>query len=339
MMRRRLREFLLRIARILSRRVRDERTGEDLGRVLVLSPVFGSWFIGELRRYVRPVFRADRKIFYWWANLGFATWPECDFPRLPCRNPPPSRGKIAWVLLVHNPPEIVAGILDYWEKQGISPEAILVVHGGAEADFREMVAPRKVYVGDPLLRTRNHPLEKQSYRAVFACACEALSREEFDFVCFAEYDHLPLVPDWGERMLRLREEKDADVLFHHLMRVDGTNAPHYRHHLSDPSFASGPWRRISRRDDPLMVLNALPSGSLWSRAAFEHVANSKLECPVYLEMDLPSSAHHLGFRVMDFGPQNAFVHVGRQPAEGMDAMRAAGAWSLHPVKNLLTATK
>jgi hypothetical protein len=54
---------------------------------------------------------------------------------------------------------------------------------------------------------------------------------------------------------------------------------------------------------------------------------------IYLELYLPTLAHHLGFRVRDLPAQSPFVQVFHDLESKMDAARQAGAWGVHPVKN------
>ena len=55
---------------------------------------------------------------------------------------------------------------------------------------------------------------------------------------------------------------------------------------------------------------------------------------MYLEILLPTLAHHLGFRVRDFKDQNQFVrHIGEMITRVAEA-RLAGAWTIHPIKGV-----
>jgi len=76
------------------------------------------------------------------------------------------------------------------------------------------------------------------------------------------------------------------------------------------------------------------SGSFWTREAFEAVAAQAEPMPIYLELDLPTLAHHLGFRVRDLPDQNQFVCVRPDRTEEREIARRKGAWALHPVKYL-----
>lgn len=372
-----LKSLLRSIIAVLGRQVRDERTGEVLGKALVLSLGGRAWLIGLHHPYVRPVFLPESRVKYGRHRIGFATHPPVDYPRLvspsaillpdspspsflrhlplapaspssdisAIRYPPSAipHSPILWAILVHQPPEECRSILDCWLKLGFDPSHILLVHGGAKADFDRLDHENAVFVPDENLRTVCHPVEKQSYAGPMRETARWMSDRPFSRVCLVEYDHIPLVPDWGRRLEVFRLQDDADVLFHHLVRVDGTNAPHYLYHLSDPRFR-GAWESTSIREDPHVVLNSLATGSFWTREAFDAVAHSlnppsairhsssAAGRPIYLEMDLPTTAHHLGFRVRDMGEQNAFATITPRTRADCEPACAQGAWSLHPVK-------
>ena len=236
------------------------------------------------------------------------------------------------LLLVHQSPEFVTKVLESWS---VSAEAadILLAHGGDEAAFATLAAPNKVFIADPRLRTKDHPRERQSYSGVFAAASAWMHGRDFTHVFFAEFDHLPLVPDLSAQLLgRMREEK-ADVLGHALRRVDDTGSHHYLYHAREPRFHEH-WERITRRADGRVVLTMLGTGSFWTREAFAAVAAAGEPFPMYLEIFLPTLAHHLGFRVRDLKEQNRFVrHLGDM-ADRMAEARQAGAWTIHPVKRV-----
>jgi hypothetical protein len=165
-------------------------------------------------------------------------------------------------------------------------------------------------------------------------AARWLEQRDYDYVCFVEQDHIPLISNWADRLLERRERERADVLFHCLCRVDGTTSPHYKYHLSDPAFATA-WESLSRRDEKGTILNCIGTGSFWRRDAFIDVGNASLPTPVYLEMSMPTTAHHLGYRVRDFEEQNPFIAYGG--AESPDELLAAqkrGGWSAHKVKDI-----
>lgn len=159
------------------------------------------------------------------------------------------------------------------------------------------------------------------------------TRPQFEYVYLTEYDHVPLVPDLHERMLERASSEKADVLAHHLHRIEGTNHPHYLFHSSEERFHRY-FESISAREDKRVILSMLPTGSFWSREAFEAVASREEPIPVYVELYLPTLAHHLGYRVRELPEQNPFVLASGDRVREIDSARAAGAWTLHPVKML-----
>ena len=118
----------------------------------------------------------------------------------------------------------------------------------------------------------------------------------------------------------------------HLRRVEETNCAHYLYHASDPEFFAF-WRKITCRRRSRVVLSMLATGSFWTREAFEAVAECEEPHPMYIEIFLPTAAHHLGFRIRDLASQRTFAqHIGDWLPRLAEA-RAAGAWAVHPAKN------
>lgn len=219
-----------------------------------------------------------------------------------------------------------------WWSRCVDPASILVVHGGRAKDFADVQHGAKVHVADARLSTRDHQREKQGYGAVWRAAAEWLRGRECTHVHFAEYDHLPLVYDLNARQLRHLISQKADVLGYHARRVDRTSHGHWEYHAADPLFAEQ-WRRISRREDPSVVLSMFGSGSFWTTEAFCAVAAVEEITPVYLELFLPTAAHHLGFRVRGFPKeQNPWVQNLGDFTGQIESARDAGAWTVHPVK-------
>ena len=82
----------------------------------------------------------------------------------------------------------------------------------------------------------------------------------------------------------------------------------------------------------------LGTGSVWTREAFLAVAAVPEPFPIYLELWLPTVAHHLGFRVRPFQGEAATGHVrnlGVFSVRETERARRAGAWTAHPVKRLV----
>ncbi len=239
------------------------------------------------------------------------------------------------LLLTHQSPSAVARMLAWW-RDCCPLEDVLLVFGGDEKTFAGLEHPYKVRVDDPRLRTLRHSRERQSYTAIFREASRWLAGRDFTHVHFAEYDQIPLVPDLAARQLARLDEERADVLTFQLARVDGTNQPHWLYHKALPGFLSF-WREISVREDKGVVLSMFGGGSFWTRAAFDAVAAHGPEpLPIFLELYLPTLAHHLGYRLRDWGEQNRFISSLGNFVDRIDQSRREGAWTLHPVKTLWT---
>ena len=330
-----LKKTALWLLRLLGREFRDERTGHSLGRACVLPSPMDPSVVG-LPHAVRPVFLPERTTKYTRHRLGFATHEEPDYPSRHEAAGTVDPDRLLWAILVHQSPAEVTGLLRYWEKLGYSQDRILFVHAGKRDDFEALSALNKVFVEDREIRTTFHPMEKQSYGGALREIAGWLTTERgsrFEAVALVEYDHLPLIPDWGTRLCAGLEEEQADLLCHHLVRVDGTNASHYLYHLSDARFEDL-WKGFSLREEKKLFLNAIMTGSVWRRVTLEAVAARKESFPVYLELYLPSLAHHLGFRVRGHGEQDRFVQVVPMAEPFSPKWRESGAWSLHQVKSV-----
>jgi hypothetical protein len=334
-MHRTLKKILLWIASRLGGEVVDVRTGKSLGKALCLSGPWGIRMIG-LPHAVRMVFLPEDTTRYTNHRLGFSTHPEPDYPSLHRVDQIMTResaGPILWVILVHQNPESVNVLHGYWNSLGYSPEGILFVHAGKRSDYENLQVPNKVFVEDEGIRTVRHPLQKQSYAGVFREVSSWMEGRDFGSVALVEYDHLPLIADWGDKLRAHMDGERADVLCHHLTRVDGTNASHYLYHLHDPRFSTL-FNHFSVREDRQVVFNAILTGSFWRRIAFDAVAARPDPFPVYLELYLPSVAHHLGFRVRGFGDQDRYVQVVPMEEPFSEKWTVQGAWSIHQVKSL-----
>ena len=234
------------------------------------------------------------------------------------------------LLLTHRPPAEVAAMLEVWSAMA-SPETLFVAYGGPPESFQRITHPHKALIDSPRLKTRDHQREKQSYAEVLSAAAAWMKGRDFAHVHFVEYDQFPLVPDLDARQLAFLKAENADVLGFRLRRVDDTHYANYLYHAADPRFHAH-WESISTRRDRRAVLRMTGTGSFWTRAAFDAVAARPEPFAVYLEIYLPTLAHHLGFRVRDWGEQNRFVHHLGDFTGEIETARKAGAWTLHPVK-------
>ena len=243
-------------------------------------------------------------------------------------------GRALNLILSHQPARAVDKMIAWW-KNCVQKDTILIAYGGTKVEFEAITHEQKVLVDDPQLRTRDHQREFQSYTRLFQMAGEFLrsSNRDFNFVHFAEYDHVPLASDLNDRQIERAKAESADVLAYHGHRVDGTSNPHFLYHVANPAFVSY-WSNITVRSDPDVVLSMFGSGSFWTTEAFRAVAAMEEPFPMYMEIYLPTLAHHLGFRVRDLTEQNRFVRAVANEIDSIDKARAQGAWTLHPVKRL-----
>jgi hypothetical protein len=241
------------------------------------------------------------------------------------------------IILSHQPRLELDRVLSWWSSYA-RRENILVAYGGTELEFNSLSDVQRIFVPDPRLRVRDLQREKQSYGGIFRAAAHWLAEHDdpFTHVYFAEFDHVPIVPDFTARLLERIKMDNADVLAHGLHRVDGTSNVHYLYHLADPAFLNF-WRRISIRAEKEAVLKFVATGSLWTREAFLAVAAQKEEVAGYLEVYLPTVAHHLGFRVRGFREQDQCVSTMPIKDLSLERARAMGCWTVHPVKTLPVA--
>jgi hypothetical protein len=238
------------------------------------------------------------------------------------------------VVLCHESAAEVDQLAGYWTSL-LGHERLLIAYGGPRESFELIQFASKVFIDDCRLRTRDHQREGQSYTAVFKEVSEQLRRnsERIEFVTLFEFDHLPLVQGLNALQLERMKAEQADVMAHHLSRVDGTSHPHYLYYAANAEFARF-FSAISIRSNPHVVLSMFGTGSCWKRDAFEAVAERTEPFPIYFEVYLPTVAHHLGFRLRDFVGQDDFVsNLGDRSSE-ITSAREQGAWALHPVKNL-----
>ena len=240
--------------------------------------------------------------------------------------------QVRTILLTHQTPECVERMLRYWDR--ITPRhAVFVAFGGSKEDFASLTHPHRAFIDSPRLKTRDHQREKQSYAPVFQAASEWLKSQDCRFVNFMEYDHVPLVKDFHQRMISFIDKEKCGLAGFHVAQIDGSSNVHYLNHIADPFFLRF-WEKVSIRPDKRVVLTMFGSGSFWRKDTFEDVANLTEEIPIYLELFQPTAAHHLGFRVRSFREQSRFVLNVGEFEDQLDSLRTQGAWSAHPVKKL-----
>lgn len=238
---------------------------------------------------------------------------------------------VATVLLTHEKSAAVSAMCDYWQKHD-PDQRIVVAYGGSKEDFASLKVANSAFVDDPWLRTKDHPRERQSYLGVFQAVLPTIREWGATHVHVAEYDEIPLVHGMSARLLEVLRNEHADVIGHRLDQVEETNHPHYTFHQFNPAFHAY-WEEISRRDEKGTVLSMLGCGSFWTWEAFEGVASLSPPLRIYLELMLPTAAHHLGFRVRPITGHDEFMAPERlKTSDEFESYRKQGAWRVHPVK-------
>lgn len=237
----------------------------------------------------------------------------------------------ALLLLTHEDSLRVERMVDYW-RETTHPSVIVVAYGGTRGEFDKLEC-RKVFIEDPRLRTRDHQREQQSYTSVLRSALEEIADDEWDWLYLAEYDMLPLDKQLFEKLENHARSENADLLGHRMWRIDDTLHPHYANQLRTSKWMD--WiASISKRTDPKVVLSCMGCGQFWHRDALQDVIAEGEPEPAYLELQLPTVAHHLGYRVRGLKHQDQFIsnHVFINASANM--IRDTGAWVMHPLKNL-----
>lgn len=238
------------------------------------------------------------------------------------------------VLLSHQPRGALEQVLSWWSRY-TSLDDLLLTYGGPKEEFDKLPDIARVFVSDPRLRV-DKTREKQNYDGVFRAAAQwVLEKPErsYSHIYFTEFDHLPLISNLAERLLERLGEEQADVLGHGVSRVDNTSNVLYLYHLADARFEDF-WRRTSVRQDHSVVLRMLVTGSFWTRSAFLDVGKHEPDIPMYLELYLPTMAHHLGYRVREFRDQSKCVSPAPRPHFSISMARQMGCWTVHPVKTI-----
>lgn len=241
--------------------------------------------------------------------------------------------KIVTILLTHQTHAEVCRMLSYWQEMDAEQEFI-IAHGG-DLDRPDSFDGYWVKITDPMLRTKDHPRERQSYLGVFQALAPLIAQLEATHVHLAEYDEIPLIRDLNQKLLDWMSQERCDVLGHRLVRVDQSSHPHYLDHQKDSAFDRY-WQSIGVRDDATITLSMLGCGSFWKHEAFQAVASLQPSMRMYLELFLPTAAHHLGYRVRPMpSQQDVFMAPEKPKSPGeLERYRELGAWRLHPVKHM-----
>jgi N-acetylglucosaminyldiphosphoundecaprenol N-acetyl-beta-D-mannosaminyltransferase len=331
-----LRHYGLKVIDLFSSDILDCMTGEKLGRGLVIGWGQSPLVLGHpgLPPLI-PKFLPQRRLTYWKQRVGFTTHPAPDYRRL--ESLPPAVGnqaapRVMNLVLTHEGGEVVTRLREWWCR--VCPEEdFWIVFGGSREAYDRIDYVRKVFISDPGLRKEDNQRGKQSYAGIFKEMLPVVEQERPDYLYLCEYDQLPLVDDLNVRQVQAVRREGADVMGHWLHRVDGTGHYHTLYHEADPRFFPF-WEAVSKREDPKVILSMFGSGSFWSREAFEAVARQTQGIECYLEIYLPTLAHHLGFRVRKWKEEDHLISNLPSPMLTLDEAKKKGCWTVHPVKRL-----
>ena len=328
-----LRNAFLRLVDLLSREIFDLEDGLPLGRALLFGQGGGVRVIGhEGLPPLIPRFIPQERLTYWKQSIGFTTPPRPDFPRLegvPAA-PLPSTPRVLNVVLTHLDGELLVRTKERW-RDVCREEDLWIAFGGKQRNFRNLGKERSVFIGDAGLRREDNQREKQSYTGIFRAMAPVVERERPDYIYLCEYDHVPLRSDLNALQVAEITAEGADVMGHWLYRVDGTSHYHMLYHQSDPGFLRY-WQSVSRREEKGVVLSMFGSGSLWSREAFLAIASRTQQIPCYLELYLPTLAHHLGYRVRCWDESRHMISNLPSRKWTIDEAMNRDCLTIHPVK-------
>ena len=316
----------------LSKDIRDCETGEILGRGFFLGWGAAIWLIGYSGSPLIPKFLPQRRLTYWKQSIGFTTTEKPDFPRMDrvgCE-PFPASPRVLNLVLTHLDGEHLVRLRQRWA--GVCREEDLwIAFGGEKSRYGSLGLERKVFVDEGGLKRMDNQREMQSYTGIFRAMAPVIERERPDFIYLCEYDHLPLRPDLKALQVAEIIAERADVMGHFLGRIDGTGHPHYLQHSADPDFHRY-WESVSLRENKQVVLTMFGSGSFWSREAFLAISKQEQKIPCYVELYLPTMAHHLGFRVRCWDETRHMISNLPSRKWTIEAARNRSFLSIHPVK-------
>lgn len=312
--------FVRWMARVFGSWVRNEATGEKIGKALIF-PWRGRVYVLGLEKELRPVPARTETIRYWRQSIGFALHdPVATERSRAAQSLQHDAERVVLVLLDHREPVQVEATIAKWTIRGVAVENILLVYGGDSTSFSSIRHPTKEFISDSRLRTIDHQRERQSYRGLMAHVSRRIRDRDVSHILFCEYDQQPLVTDPLQRYLKASRGLDADLMGQKLVRVDGTT----HHHWLDC---------YSEIPSDLPVFSMLGTGHFWTREAWDATSADTRLGHLYFELDFPTTAARLGFRIVGLESQDPFVVSRPEHLETSPRMaKGHGAWTIHPVK-------
>ncbi len=210
----------------------------------------------------------------------------------------------------------------------------MIAYGGSHENFLKLdPGINAFFVPDASLRTAQHTRERQQYQGVYSELPTWLEKyaDQTTHVHLVEFDAIPVAAGLGRTLIDALQDEGADVIGYGLLDLWGTTHPHNRYELSNTDFL-GFIESLSRREDKYRILTMLGCSSFWTFQCFRDVANHPTP-DVYLEIGMPSMAHHLGYRIRPLPHyQERFVSFTGDFTSRIDELKEQGAWVIHPCK-------
>lgn len=329
-----LSRWLIRLAQLFGTKLRDKE-----GKVLCKA-FFWVWggnihVIGLPRDVqLRPVPSAPERLSYWRRSV---TWEHASAPDFSSLNPTRLSGTpsaVCHIVICHLSATKSVDIFKNWKH--VDPDAaVLLAYGGNKEEFDKLPpSVDAIYIADLSLRTTDHARQRQQYSGIFQAASHWISERSpaTTHVHLVEFDAVPLTPNVGNLLATALRAENADVMGYGLLDISGTIHPHYGHEINNSEFMEF-LRNISRREVHDRILSMLGCSSIWERSCFDNVAALVPSTHVYLEIGMPSVAHHLGYRVRPVPTfQEQFVTFEGDRSSTLSNARQNGAWLVHPCK-------
>lgn len=283
---------------------------------------------------LKPVPLRQARLSYWHQSMVWEQAEAPNFPRLKPAPPADTQASVCHVIICHLAPSLTGVVFKKWREMDPAAE-VLIAYGGSRQNFEALdPSVNAVYVPDSSLRTVDHPRERQQYSGVFREAASWLANHGriITHVHVAEFDFVPTVTEPGRHLVDALVAEDADVAGFGLVDLTGTVHPQNRHQLADHDFRDF-LKSLSPRELSDRLLTMLGCSSIWTRGCFDEVTRLESVPPVYLEVALPTLAHHLGYRVRPMpAQQEKFITFKGDSTSRIDRYRAAGSWFVHPCK-------
>ena len=282
---------------------------------------------------LRPIPLPTANLSYWRQSIAWEQVGAIDHSRLLPMRPISAGMRIATVVICHLDAEQTLSVFRQW-KSNDAEALVLIAYGGDPEEFGKLdPSIEAIFIGDDKLRTTAHVRQRQEYQGIIREAYRWLlgRGSPASHIHMVEFDVFPAVREAGRKLAEMLEADHADLMGYGLRDLSGAIHPHNTYELSNSNFMDF-LRKISVREETGRLVSMLGCSYLWSFECFEAIATT--EAPgVYLEVGIPSTAHHLGYRVRPVPPsqENSVTFQGDR-SDMIDHFRQHGAILVHPCK-------